>query len=909
MARRMKRRRKVHLTERIKTDWMNRLYGRATELAQLNRVFQEIREGRSGRGRLVTLAGETGVGKSALAWTFLENIRAADTGAITLSSRCVVGRSSYRPFGPALDMLAQLRRFPGDASLAGLIKKEAPGWLPDAPQSAGRNALFDQFLCLCRAITRQRPLVLLIDELQWCDRSTLDLLARLGGALGSLSIMILVTYEESTPSGAVSVKGIQHRGGPHAVDLTVRRLEDDAILELAEGLVEGQFAGDFSNWLAGAAQGNPFRAENFMRLLLEGRLIRKRLFRHSARLKELPAQTAGVYDIVASRLDQMEPNLRWTLEASAFGGSFIDAAVVAAQVGTRVEEVRRQLQTASEQHGIVFRLRDTGRPSEHSSSRFRFDHPLTRRVLVDRVPEKRRDHLLRRAAEAMERLAGEGEPELVGEIAALYINSGVQDKAHHWSLKAADLAERLYAMYEVEEFLRVAARSTDDERERLHIENRLAKVYAATGREPEAEALEESVLSRARELGESATEVQAGVMLGWLQLERGLPPLRLWELAGQMVEKARAEGMTEQLVASLDLSSVVAERVGRAEEALMMAEEALHVAESNGGPDLMAQAAYRLARVHVSWGSPEDGRALAERALDVFTQMDELVGVAVCHDLLGLANFRAGEWDGALHHWESALESMEVAGVPDQKVAMQVNIADLLTLRGDFQRALEVFRSGLRTAQDLDDQRLARRCRTGIARLEFERGDYARVLELTEEIRKLLPESGAWRENFQTTAIRALAYLELGDELQAWQEAARLEQLYQGKEGWFERRAEGDAVRMRVIDLDDDAWLAGTVARQGIGETADKDPYGEGFLQYHRACVMARAKPAEARQAVTRAVELFAKLGATPMLTRAKQLNDSLSESTDSAEAVADEPKEDEIDENSIDDWFDGLEG
>lgn len=888
---------------------MNRLYGRATELAQLNRVFQEIREGTSGRGRLVTLSGETGVGKSALAWAFLEQVKSSDSGTLTLSSRCVVGRSSYRPFGPLLDMLTQLRRLPGNPGYAGAIEKEAPGWLPDAPQSAGRNALFDQFLGLCRAITRQRPLVLLIDELQWCDRSSLDLLARIGGSLSSLSLLVLVTYEESTPGGAVSVKGIQHRGGPHAVDLTVRRLEDEAILELAEQLVEGQLAADLRNWLAGAAQGNPLRAENFVRCLLERGLIRKRFFRLSARFKELPPQTSGVYDILASRLDKMEPNLRWTLEAAAFGGSFIDTAVVAAQVGTRVDEVRRHLQTASERHGIVSRLGDPGWSSEGTAARFRFDHPLTRRVLVDRVAEKRRDHLLRRAAEAMERLPGGAETGIVGEIAALYINAGVQDRAHEWSLKAADLAERLYALYEVEEFLRVAARSTDDESERLRIENRLAKVYAATGREPEAEALEESVLERARELGQPATEVQAGVMLGWLQLERGLPPLKLWELAGQMVDKARAEGMTEQLVASLDLSSVVAERVGRAEEALMMAEEALHVAESNGGPDLMAQAAYRLARVHVSWGSPEEGRALAQRALDVFTQMDELVGVAVCHDLLGLANFRAGEWEAALHHWESALESMEVAGVPDQKVAMQVNIADLLTLRGDFQRALEVFRSGLRTAQELDDQRLARRCRTGIARLEFERGDYARVLELTEEIRRLLPESGAWRENFQTTAIRALAYLEMGDELQAWQEAARLEQLYQGKEGWFERRAEGDAVRMRVIDLDDDAWLAGTVARQGIGETVDKDPYGEGFLQYHRACVMARAKPTEARQAVTRAVELFAKLGATPMLTRAQQLSASLSEAADGGESEADEPKEDGIDENSIDSWFDGLEG
>jgi tetratricopeptide (TPR) repeat protein len=248
---------------------------------------------------------------------------------------------------------------------------------------------------------------------------------------------------------------------------------------------------------------------------------------------------------------------------------------------------------------------------------------------------------------------------------------------------------------------------------------------------------------------------------------------------------------------------------------------------------------------------------------------------------------------------------MEVAGVTDQKIAMQANIADLLTLRGEFDRALRLYKSGLQLAEELDDDSLALRCRTGIARLEFERADYSAVLELTEQIRKVLPASGAWKADFLITAVRALAYLELGDELQAWQEAARLEQLYQGKEGWFERRAEGDAVRIRVIDLDSDSWLAGMVAQQGIGETVDTDLYGEGFLQYHQAHVLARAQPAEARTAAERSIELFDRLGAAPMLARAKQLLDELPE----VESLASDAGSGEIDEDKIDSWFDSLDG
>lgn len=882
-----------------------RLAGRATELTQLERIFRDVRENHGSRGRLVILSGPVGIGKTALARALLAQIVEADPRAIALTAHCVEDETRFRPYGPFRDLLAQLSGLASNAGLASIVRKEVPGWLPGAALSAGRNALFDQFLALCRSISRQRPLVLHIDDLQWSDRSSLDLLARLGTALSSLPVLAVVTYEQSAAENTVSIKGLQHRIGPNSVELIVRELESEPILRQAEDLLDGSFANEFGDSLVSAAQGNALRAEQYLNLLLERKVLRKRLFRYAVRESELPSHTARTEEWILGRLDALEPNVRWTLEAATLGGGVIDSAVVAGQLGKKADEVLAQLRAVEGPQGLLEEISERRWASGARSVRFRFRHPLIRRLVRERVSGKRREHLLTRAAETLERLAGEGAREIADEIAALYVAANQRSKLREWSLKAADLAERLYAVYEADDFLRIAVQTADVAEDRVRIEYRLASLFGATGRDPEAEALLEIILKRARELGDTATEVSAGTTLGWLKFERGVPPMQMAELSGQLVDKARSAERPRELVMALDLACVVAERLGRAEEALLMAEEALHVAEHSGDPELVAQAAYRLARVHVSWGSPEEGRSLAQRALDVFGQVDELSGVAVCHDLLGVAEFRAGEWDGALHHWELALESMEAAGVPDQKIAMQVNIAELLTLRGEFDRALRLFRSGLHVAEELDDPSLARRCRTGMARLEFERGDYAAVLEQTEKIREVLPESGAWRDDFQTTAIRALAYLELGDEVQAWHEAARLEQLYQGKEGWFERRAEGDAVRIRVIDLDSDAWLAGMVAQQGIGETVDKDPYGEGFLRYHQAHVLAREKPAEARAAAQRAVELFTKLAAAPMLTRAQRWLDEFPV----VAPETDETSGGEIDEDKLDKWFDSLEG
>lgn len=853
---------------------------------------------------MVILTGESGIGKTAVARAFVRQSRSEHRDVAVLSAYCVEGLSALRPYGPFRDMLSHSDTREGDGALQVAAGREAPAWLSGAAAAPGRSAFFDQFVSLCRAVSRQRPLLLFIDDLHWGDRSSLDLLARLGTALSSLPMLILVTYEHAAPEDSISIKGVQHRLGPNALELMIRGLEPDVVTQLGESLAGGALSKELAAWLVRAARGSPLRAEHLLRALFESGAIRKRLFRFSVKEEKLPEPSLGEGEILTRRLDGLEPNLRWTLEAAALSSSIVDSAVVATQMGKATGEVLRQLRIAETQ-GLVESVGERRWPGGGRTSRYRFRHPMIRRLFRGRVAGKRRAHLLSRAAESLERLAEDGAGELADEIAGLYQMADTRDELRKWSSRAADLAERLYAIYEVEDFLRVAARHTDDELERLRLESRLARIYGATGREPEAKVLLETAYSRARELGEVATESNAGIMLGWLQLERGIPPLELVEFVNELVDKARRMEQPDPLVLALDLACVVAERLGRAEEALLMAEESVHVAEGSGNPETVAQASYRLARVHVSWGSPGEGRDLAQRALDLFEQLGEPGGVSVCHDLLGLASFRAGEWEAALSHWENALESTELAGIPDEKVVMQVNIAELLTLRGDFERAERMFTSALRLAEELDDQRLARRCETAIARLEFERGDYGAVLQLTEEIRKRLPESGAWKENFQTTAIRALSYLELGDELQAWHEAVSLERLYQGKDGWFERRAEGDAVRIRVIDLDSDAWLAGMVAQQGIGETADKDPYGEGFLQYHQAQVLARAQPQEAVAAAERAVELFEQLGAVPMLTRARRLREDLVASGVEGGSSGSGG----IDDNRIDEWFENLEG
>ena len=262
-----------------------RLEGRATELTQLEDIFSDMR---NGRGRVVILAGSSGVGKTALARSFLQRTVELDRMTIALSTWCVEGQTRYRPLGPFKELLALLGGvFQGEA-LADLVGERVPAWIPGAHPAPGRNALFKQYIGLWRAISERRPVVLFVDDIQWCDRSSLDLLLRFGGALGSLPLIIVATYEVDAGSDSVSLTDVQRRLAANAIEFNIRPLESDAIYGVIDQVLDGSASKDLGGMIAPLTGGIPFYAEQLLRLLSETNRIRKRLFRHSVSGEDLP---------------------------------------------------------------------------------------------------------------------------------------------------------------------------------------------------------------------------------------------------------------------------------------------------------------------------------------------------------------------------------------------------------------------------------------------------------------------------------------------------------------------------------------------------------------------------------------------------------------------------------------------
>jgi DNA-binding CsgD family transcriptional regulator len=195
------------------------LVGRATEMAALEAAFETVRQG--GPAALL-IGGEAGVGKTRLITEFTE--RARTSGAQVLAGGCLELGADGLPFGPFTAMLRDLVRETGAERVAGMlpgggraIRELArllpelasasalastpagaePDWPPTGSATAGeaRARLFEEFLTLLERLAEQRPLLVVIEDAHWADRSSRDLIAFLIGYQRAMrNVLIVVTF-------------------------------------------------------------------------------------------------------------------------------------------------------------------------------------------------------------------------------------------------------------------------------------------------------------------------------------------------------------------------------------------------------------------------------------------------------------------------------------------------------------------------------------------------------------------------------------------------------------------------------------------------------------------------------------------------------------------------------------------
>ena len=458
------------------------LVGRAGELARLGSAVADLR---AGRGQVVLVVGDAGLGKTRM---LAELLSLAGEGVTRLEGRCV-SYGAGSPYGPFVELLrtwlgveetdselvvrTKLRARAG--ALLGAAQDRILPYLglmlsirlePDverellalsADELSGR--VQDAFVLWTEALGAARPLVLAIDDLHWADRTTRDLAERLLELTDRSAVMLATALRPDPGSEGWSFRLAAQTRFAHRVDeVPLLPLTPEASRALIDELVPAGLVVDaVKDEVVAKAEGNPLYLEELLRALLESGGDRRRTWTITPRTAaELPPALEA---LLVARIDRLEPGARRLAQVASVVGREFPVAVVAAVAGSADPDG----DIASLLRAEI--VREVRRFPELECT---FRHGLLQEAALSTLTPTTQRELYGRVGEAMEAHLGDRVDEGLEQLAFYFYRSDDTEKGFAYLDRAAEHAAGVEALGRAEELWkrahRLAERAGDEER-------------------------------------------------------------------------------------------------------------------------------------------------------------------------------------------------------------------------------------------------------------------------------------------------------------------------------------------------------------------------------------------------------------------------------------------------------------
>jgi len=549
--------------------------GRDRELASLE---DHLVEAAAGRGRAILISGEAGLGKSALLRRFVERARARGTRVLLGECTEIEAR---RPFGPFIDAFVS-----ADLPLPPELAQGGPGALPVA--EVERYRVHVAFAERLAEAARDRPVVMIIEDLHWADEATNELVLYLARKLRDARVLLLVTYRSDELHRLHPLNHVlaELSRGRLADDVRLKRLtleEVGEVIKAALGLA-GAPTAEFRQALFERTEGNPFFVEEILRALVEkGELeYRDGAWHRTKAVAELTIP-ASVRDAVQQRLSGLEPRARTAMQVAAVIGQRFDFEVLGAVSGLDETALLDAIKAAIDAQ-LVREETDADGNETYS-----FRHALSREAVLAELLQRERRLLHRGVGDAIERLTTAAPEARAEELAYHFDEARDTARAYRYHGLAAERSVRVAApLGAIRHLERAIELAPDDDPVLVTLLLRLGDVALVVADTPRALRAVEQARALAEERGDVLAAGEAMHRIAncrWYLGETG----RASEIAREGVALLEPLGPSAPLAACYAELARLAMIDGR-DEAVELGERAAAMARQVGARDIEIKA-------------------------------------------------------------------------------------------------------------------------------------------------------------------------------------------------------------------------------------------------------------------------------------------------------------------------------
>jgi DNA-binding winged helix-turn-helix (wHTH) protein len=441
------------------------LIGRSAVLARLH---DHLCAALAGTTQVVFVTGEPGIGKTAVARAFEEHV-ARPAGVRVLRGQCVERHGAGEPYLPFLQALEHAPFGPARAAL----RRVAPTWLLQLPallrtgdearlaaslRGAGPARMLREGMALLETLAAARPLLLVLEDLHWSDRASVDLLAALARIRPAAPLLLLGTFraiDARRDRHAIAAVARSLVAGGVAVELPLAPFGVAEVREYAAArLGDAALAAQLAAQLEERSAGNPLFLGAILDQLVERGLPRQRDgdYRLAAPAGALPIELpASLREFVQDELEAQRPTVRRVLEAASLLGLEFEAA----EIATAAETSAAAVEAACEALARVGRLIRHAAPNA-TPPRYAFVHASYRRIVAEAIAPERRRALHRKIAAGLETTHAAELAPLAARLAAHLHAGRHRSRAVDYLELAASNAEARFAPREAAAYLDAA---------------------------------------------------------------------------------------------------------------------------------------------------------------------------------------------------------------------------------------------------------------------------------------------------------------------------------------------------------------------------------------------------------------------------------------------------------------------